>query len=86
LSARLAQQIRVRLVGKDFAYASIVVDGWSVHGIRVFGGPEGIEWPATNDRHGRRWPVVTPPPGIRGQLEGEILTVAEQAIVLGRFE
>jgi len=55
---RLAQQIRIRPVGDDFAFASIVVDGWSVHGIKV---------------NGRRYPIVTPSPAIRNALEGEIL-------------
>jgi hypothetical protein len=72
----------VRLVGNDFAFASVVVDGWSVHGVKVYGAGR-IEWPITEDRQGRRWPIVTPPPAIRDQLEAEITAATEQAIVLG---
>jgi hypothetical protein len=66
---RLAQQIRVRPVGDAFAFVSVVVHGWSVHGVRVRG--DRIEWPES-EKNGRRYPIVTPPPEIREQLEQEI--------------
>jgi hypothetical protein len=74
---RLPQQVRIRPVGDDFAFASVVVDGWSVHGVRVPG--DRIEWPES-EKNGRRYPIVTPPPEIRDQLEAEIATAYEMAI------
>jgi hypothetical protein len=80
LTARLAQQVRIRPVGDDFAFVSVVVHGWSVHGVKVRG--RLVEWPE-NEKNGKRYPIVTPPPEIRDQLEAEIATAYEQAIARG---
>jgi hypothetical protein len=82
---RVAQQIRIRPVGDSFAFASVVVDGWSVSGIRITAFPDDtkVEWPKSEAKNGGHYPVVTPPPEIRDQLEDEIAAAYDQAIARG---
>jgi hypothetical protein len=82
-ASRLAQQIRIRPCGDGFAYAAIVASGWSITGIRVRVGDDGsyaIEWLHRETERGERFPVATPPPEIRDQLEDEIAAAYHQAI------
>jgi hypothetical protein len=84
MTARLASQIRVRPCGEGFAFGSIVVDGWSISGIRIRGPVYGdclVDWRVSESK-GTRYPVATPPPGIRDRLEQEI--VAAYEAVTGR--
>jgi len=69
--------IPVRSVGDNFAFVHLVVDGWSIHGIRVRHGA--VEWPTRADERGKVWPVATPPPEIRDQLERAILDAYTRA-------
>lgn len=83
MSARIASQIRIRPCSQDFAYAQVVCEGWSVAGIAVRLGDDGsrqVEWPKTEGKRGATWPIVSPPPALRDQLEAEIIEAAEAAI------
>jgi hypothetical protein len=83
---RLAQQIRVRPVGDDFAFVNIVASGWSITGIRVHAenGSCTIKWPFRETDRGQRFPIATPPPEIRDQLEQEVAEAYKQAVARGR--
>jgi hypothetical protein len=81
VSARLTSTIRVRPCNAGFAYAQIVCDGWSVSGIAVHLDAERrVEWPQREGERGAKWPIVSPPPALRDQLEAEIIEAAEAAI------
>jgi hypothetical protein len=73
---RATSTIRVRPLGNGFAFVAIVAGGWSISGIRVRG--QHIEWPMTDGKGGRRFPVVAPPPDLRLRLESEILEASER--------
>ena len=70
--------VRVCLVGDGFAFAQVAVNGWSVSGIRVNRGL--VEWPRSAAKNGATYPLVTPPPEIRDQIEAEILAACERAL------
>jgi hypothetical protein len=84
---RLAQQIRIRPAGDGFAFASIVAAGWSITGIRVRAADDGscsIDWPFRETDRGERFPIASPPPEIRNQLEAEIAAAYRQALARRR--
>ena len=72
---RATSQIRVSRVGSDFAYVSIVCEGWSIGGIEVRNGR--ISWPTGYGKRGGRFAVAAPPPELRDQLEEEIAEAVE---------
>jgi hypothetical protein len=74
---RATSQIRVRPLGNGFACVSIVAGGWSISGIKVSARGR-IEWPMTDGKGGRRYPVVSPPSHLRLRLESEILEACER--------
>jgi hypothetical protein len=82
MTGRLATQIRVRPCNEGFAYASIVVDGWSVTGIAVRLDDDGarVDWPMRDGKAGAKWAIVSPPPHQREQIEQEIIEAARGAI------
>jgi hypothetical protein len=87
VTPRLAQQIRIRPAGDGFAFASIVAAGWSITGIRVKADDDGscvIEWPHRETDRGERFPIATPAPEIRDQLEQEITDGYRQALARRR--
>jgi hypothetical protein len=82
MTGRVASQIRLRPCGDNFAFASIGVDGWPVTGIAVRLDDNGarIDWPTRDGKCGTKWPIVSPPPGQRDQLELRSFEAVEGAI------
>ena len=77
----IAERVTISARG-DFAYASLVTNGWSVSGIRLRRTPTGrveVLWPTAEGSDGRVWPVLSPPPHLRDALEELLGEALERA-------
>jgi hypothetical protein len=70
-----------RPLGNGFDFVSLVVDGWSISGIKVkeVQGLYRVYWPYSEAKNGAQFTIATPPAAARGQIEAEIITACERA-------